>query len=275
VDTILESLSPDQLVLDIGSGHGSFQYSKYNSRILAIDVAFDATPRLVSPDRILYARGDSQALPLASGTIDFAVCNHSLEHVARIRETLAELARVLKPDGFLWISVPNGFGFDDALYRLLYDGGGHVNRFSFEGLKSAVESNGLRLVQHSTLTSSFIYCNRPDDAAWPYLPRRSKVMHTIGVFRPISVMLNAVTRLLDRSCHTQLSQYGWGFLLRKGPTAVQFTLPSYFNVCASCGSGHSIHTLRTGVYRRWVFQFYRCPRCDKSNLLFIPPAGFD
>jgi SAM-dependent methyltransferase len=154
VDTILESLSPDQLVLDLGSGHGSFQYSKYNSRILAIDVAFDATPRLVSPDRILYARGDSQALPLASGTIDFAVCNHSLEHVARIRETLAELARVLKPDGFLWISVPNGFGFDDALYRLLYDGGGHVNRFSFEGLKSAVESNGLRPRSVPALTNA-------------------------------------------------------------------------------------------------------------------------
>jgi SAM-dependent methyltransferase len=275
VDTILESLSPDQLVLDLGSGKGSFQYSKYNCKILAIDMAFGITPRLVSPDRIFYARGDSEALPLASGAIDFVVCNHSLEHVAHIRETLAEVARVLKPNGFLWISVPNGFGFDDALYRLLYDGGGHVNRFSFEGLKNAVETNGLRLMQHNTLTSSFIYCNRPDDAAWPYLPRRSRVMHTLRVLGPVAIMLNAVTRLLDRTFHTQLSQYGWGFLFTKGPRFVRFALPSYFNVCASCGSGHAIHTLRPGLYRRWAFRFYRCPRCDKSNLLFDPPAGFD
>lgn len=274
MDTILESLSPGQLVLDLGSGKGSFLYSKYHCKILAIDLAVNVNPQ-ASPDRIFYARGDSQALPLASGTIDFVVCNHSLEHVAHIRETLAELARVLKPNGLLWVSVPNGFGFDDALYRFLYDGGGHVNRISFEGLKNAIESNGLRLRQHNTLTSSFIYCNRPDDAAWPYLPRRSKVLHTLRVLGPIAIMLNAVTRLLDRSFHTQLSQYGWGFLFTKGPAVVRFALPSYFNVCANCGSGHAIHTLRPTVYTRWALRFYRCPRCDKSNLLFDPPAGFD
>lgn len=275
MDTILESLSSDQLVLDLGSGKGSFQYTKYKCKVLAIDVAFDVIPGRISTDRIFHALGDSDALPLASGTIDFIVCNHCLEHVAHIRESLAELARVLKPDGFVWISVPNGFGFDDALYRLLYDGGGHVNRFSFQGLKNAVESNGLRLIQHNTLTSSFIYCNRPDDAAWPYLPRRSKVLHTIRVLRPIAVTLNAVTRLLDRSFHTQLSQYGWGFLFTKGPTVLQFPLPSYFNVCASCGSGHGIQTLRSVAYRRWVVSFYRCPRCNQPNLLLDPPAGFN
>jgi SAM-dependent methyltransferase len=274
VDTILESLSPGPLVLDLGCGEGSFQYSHYTCKILAIDVAFGSRPRN-SPDRVFYARGDSQALPLASGTIDFAVCNHSLEHVTRIRETLAELARVLKPDGFLWISVPNGFGFDDGLYRFLYDGGGHVNRFTFAGLKHAVESNGLRLLQFNTLTSSFIYCNRPHDAAWPYLPRRPKLLHTIGVLWPVGLMLNAVTRLLDRSFHTRFSQYGWGFLFSKGPTVVQCALPSYFNVCASCGSGHATQTLRPRAYRRWAVPVYRCPRCDKSNLLFDPPAGFD
>ena len=273
VDTILESLGPGQLVLDLGCGKGSFRYSHYNCRILAIDVTFDSPPSH-SPDRIFYAHGDSEALPLASGTVDFAVCNHSLEHVSRIRETLAELARVLKPNGLLWISVPNGFGFDDGLYRFLYDGGGHVNRFSFADLKNAVESNGLCLLQFNTLTSSFIYCNRPDDIAWRYLPRRSKLLHTVGVLRPFGLMLNAATRLLDRSFHTSFSQYGWGFLFSKSQATAHFELPSYFNVCAHCGSGHPIHTLRQGAYRRWALELYRCPRCNKVNLLFDPPAGF-
>jgi SAM-dependent methyltransferase len=275
VDTILASLGQGQFVLDLGCGKGSFQYTNYKCKIVAVDVSFDISLPFVSPDRIFYARGDSQALPLGAGTIDFVVCNHSLEHVARISETLAEIARVLKPNGILWISVPNGFGFDDGLYRFLYDGGGHVNRFTFAGLKNAVESTGLRLTQFSTLTSSFIYCNRPDDAAWPYLPRRSKLLHTIGILRPGALILNGLTRLLDRAFHTRLSQYGWGFLFTKGTAVAQFELPSYFNVCASCGSGHAVQTLRPGAYRHWVIPFYRCPRCDKSNLLFDPPAGFD
>src|SRR5690242_5996481 len=113
MDTIVESLTPRQFLLDLGCGEGSLQYASYNCNILAMDVSFNGMPPVQSPDRIFYANCDSQALPLGSGTIDFVVCNHSLEHVVRIRETLAELARVLKPNGLLWISVPNGFSFDD------------------------------------------------------------------------------------------------------------------------------------------------------------------
>ncbi|HEY2384152.1 MAG TPA: class I SAM-dependent methyltransferase [Terriglobia bacterium] len=275
MDTILESLGPGHLVLDLGCGKGSFQYASYKCKILGIDLALDGSAPSVAPDRIFYACGDSHALPLSSSTIDFAVCNHSLEHVAHIGETLSELARVLKPRGFLWISVPDGFGFDDGLYRFLYNGGGHINRFSFAGLKNAVESTGLQLVQSNTLTSSFIYCKRPEDAAWPYLSRRSKLLHIVGILRPVASVLNEATRFLDRRFHSRLSRYGWGFLFARGAPAERFALPSYFNVCAGCGSGHAIQTLRPGAYKRWTIPFYRCPRCNEANLMFDPPAGFD
>lgn len=275
MDTVLESLGPGKLVLDLGCGKGSFQYAHYQCKILGIDLALDGSALSAAPDRVFYARAESHALPLDCGSIDFAVCNHSLEHVVHIDETLNELARVLKPQGFLWISVPDGFGFDDRFYRFLYDGGGHVNRFSFAGLKNAVESTGLRLVQSSTLTSSFIYCRRPEDAVWAYLPRRSKLLHSSGILRPVALVLNGVTRLLDSRFHTRLSRYGWGFLFAKGAQTPRFALPSYFNVCAGCGCGHAIQTLRPGAYERWRIPFYRCPRCNEPNLLLTPPPGFD
>lgn len=276
MDPILETLKPDQVVLDLGCGGGSFRYALYKCKILGVDRTLDPGSLFSEPARVFYTRADSHALPLNSGSVDFAVCNHSMEHVVRFQETLAELARVLKRDGHLWISIPNGFGFDDGLYRFLYDGGGHVNRFTFAGLKTAVESTGMQMLQFNTLTSSFIYCRRPPDTAWPYLPRRAKVLHSIGILPPVAFALNILCRMLDRSLHSTISQYGWGFLFTKGPADATYALPSYFNVCAGCGAGHGRKTLRAAAYRRWgLFAFYRCPRCNEPNMLFEPPAGFD
>jgi SAM-dependent methyltransferase len=277
VDTILATLGPEQLVLDLGCGGGSFQYSAYKCRIVGVDVHLDENGMYTQDGRISYLQADSHALPLERNSVDFAVCNHSLEHIARLRETLAELGRVLKPTGFLWISVPNGFAFDDGLYRFLYAGGGHVNRFTFSGLKDEVESiTGLRLLQSNVLTSSFIYCKLPPASAWPYLPRRLKVLQRLGLLGPFSrTQLNVLSRFLDRLLDSRFSQYGWGFLFGTTDRGNHSSLPSYFNVCASCGAGHAARTLWPGAFKRWTLSFYRCPRCNERNLLFEPPAGFD
>ena len=276
MDTILATLGPDQLVLDLGCGGGSFQYPAYKCKIIGIDVQL-RRDELTTPDhRVFYLEAESHALPLEPSSIDFAVCNHSLEHIARLRETLAELGRVLKPAGFIWISVPNGFSFDDGLYRCLYAGGGHVNRFTFSGLKSEVESiTGLRLLQSNVLTSSFIYCKRPPASVWRYLPRRLKVLHKFGLGPLVGMQLNVLSRLSDRLFHSSLSQYGWGFLFGRPDAEVQSYLRSYFNVCRNCGAGYAMETLRPGAFKRWALTFYCCSRCNERNLLFNPPAGFD
>jgi len=277
VDTILQSLGPDRVVLDLGCGGGSFQYASYKCKIIGIDVRLDAKTLFSDGSRVGFIGANSHALPLPARSIDFAVCNHSLEHVAELDGTLTELARVLKPDGLLWISVPNGFGLDDHLYRFLYAGGGHVNRFSYSSLKDAVEKKtGMTLLQSNRLTSSFIYCKRAPDSAWAYLPRRLKILQTLGLVGPFAAFqLNAISRLLDRVLHTHLSQYGWGFLFGRPDTKMNISLPSYFNVCVGCGCGNAAATLKPLAYRRWAMCFYRCPRCNDVNLLFDPPAGFD
>lgn len=50
------------------------------------------------------AQGKTDALPLASGRYDVAVCALALEHVADLTITLHEIARLLKPGGILVIS---------------------------------------------------------------------------------------------------------------------------------------------------------------------------
>ena len=274
MDNIISSLRRDQLVVDLGCGRGSFGYATYDCKIVGIDVRLEPRTAYFDGERVSYVQADSHAIPIASASTDAVVCNHSLEHVVQYRATLAEIRRILKPTGLLWISVPNGFGFDDGLYRFLYAGGGHVNRFTFTSLKDSVEEiTGLSLLQSSVLISSFIYCKRPTASEWPYLPRRLKLLHQMRIgFIPF--LLNAGSRLIDQALHTRLSVYGWGFVFGLPQTVIEQSLPSYFNVCLGCGSGHQKEKLAPFVFKRWGFQLYECPQCRERNLFFRPPKGF-
>ena len=59
---------------------------------------------------------------------------------------LAEIGRVLKPPGALYIAVPDASTFGDRLYRWLTWGGGHVNAFtSARELAATIEQRLRRL----------------------------------------------------------------------------------------------------------------------------------
>ena len=49
---------------------------------------------------------DITALPFEDGAFDAILCSHVLEHVEDDRAAMAELARVLRPGGWLLVLVP-------------------------------------------------------------------------------------------------------------------------------------------------------------------------
>jgi SAM-dependent methyltransferase len=60
-----------------------------------------------------------EALPHAAGTFDLVISNEVLEHVQDDRQAVAEIVRVLKPDGRLMLFCPNrGYPFEThGIYR--------------------------------------------------------------------------------------------------------------------------------------------------------------
>lgn len=50
--------------------------------------------------------GDLRRAPVGDRTVDWIFCSHVLEHVAELDDCLAELARLLRPGGAVWIQVP-------------------------------------------------------------------------------------------------------------------------------------------------------------------------
>jgi len=91
-------------VLDIGGkkerSRGVFKRPAATSKItkwLYINIDLDVSPDLV---------GDCHSLPIRSGTVDTILCCEVLEHVAGPDCCCLELARILKPNGVLILSVP-------------------------------------------------------------------------------------------------------------------------------------------------------------------------
>ena len=272
--TLLGRLDDQSVVLDLGCGRGSFHYEACRGRIVAMD--------LMLPDKGArrpqagYMLADSSSIPLPDASVDAVVSHHTLEHFIDYKTTLTEIRRVLSPHGWLWIAVPNGQSFDDALYRFLYAGGGHVNRFSYAPLVAEVESaTGTRLARSCDLFSCFIYLRRPSAEELQHYPARAGFLGEIPEgFLTFGVLaLNAGTRLIDKILGSRFSQYGWGFVFTRQDMTIG-QMPSYFNVCRQCGSGDSADSLKRGS-RRLLFGLglYNCPHCGQFNVFVSPPPN--
>lgn len=255
---ILENLGPGKRVLDIGSGPGSFASS------MGPFIAFRADLDRPSAPVQNFAQSDAAHLPFCDHAFDAVISNHSLEHFHDLAGALAEMGRVLKPSGALFIAVPDASTFCDRLYRWLARGGGHVNPFtSAPDLAAMIErAAGLRHVQTRTLCTSLSYLNRNNRRVAG--PRR-----LLAVGGGTEISLHAFTyfaRWWDRLFGTRLGVYGWALYF--GSFAVPVETETWTNVCIRCGSGSQSEWLRhlNLVRKRFLFEVYPCPNCGTINL---------
>ena len=276
MDNILHSLGPNQIAVDLGCGQGSFRYASYPCRIIGVDMALNHPALFRDGRRVQYIQSSAVQIPLGDASVDAVICNHVFEHLAYL-QALSEIHRILKPTGLLWVAVPNGYGLDDALYRCVFEGGGHVNRFRFRQLVDEVQTRtDLRLIQFNQLFSGFIYLKRPTPQQRVHFPRRAQFLYKCPPSwnRAAILVLSTTTRTVDRLLGSRTSQYGWGFVFARGEVSLD-PLPSFFNVCRQCGSGNdAVHLKASGrVSPLLGIPFYRCSNCDAKNIFFKPLKG--
>ena len=274
---ILGKLNSSQVVVDLGCGGGSFDYSTYPCRVIGIDVGFEGRALHKDVRRVLYVQSDAGGLPLKTGSVDAVICNHTFEHFANYKSALREINRVLNSAGMLWIAVPNGYSFDDSCYRWLFAGGGHLNRFTWRRLVDEVQSEtDLRLIQTISLFSGFVYLKRPTPQQFRDFPPRAKYLYYLPdpLSRAGILAINVTSRLVDKLFGSRVSQYGWGFVFARGEVEL-FPLPSYFNVCWQCGSGNGAHELVSSgsVKTRFGIKVFSCMACHAKNFFLKPPSG--
>ncbi|MFN2547194.1 MAG: glycosyltransferase [Myxococcales bacterium] len=113
-----EPLAAGRRVLDLGAGagYGSERLSKSAKSVVAMDIAYDAMryAREHHPGRgVRHAVGAAEKLPFAKGSFDLVVAFEILEHIRDQDALLAEVRRVLAPDGLFVVSTPNRLYYTD------------------------------------------------------------------------------------------------------------------------------------------------------------------
>ena len=92
-------------ILDLGCGPGwySLALERAGASVVSLDLGSDDVREARSKELAAMV-GDGQQLPIATGSLDGVFCSNLLEHVPDPESVIDEIARILKPGGWAWIS---------------------------------------------------------------------------------------------------------------------------------------------------------------------------
>lgn len=108
------SLLPDvsgSKVLDLACGTGRYGLlaeARGASQVIGLD---NSSAMLARNPLLRIAQATTEALPLASGSVDGIICGMALGHLPVLRPSLSEISRVLRPGGWALISDFHPFIF--------------------------------------------------------------------------------------------------------------------------------------------------------------------
>jgi len=140
-------------ILDVGCGRGDtlawlqrWGADVHGTQVSA--VAAQVARQLVGADRIFV--GDLSEAGYPDASFDCVTLWHVLEHVPEPLVLLKEIRRILRPDGFVYIEVPNAGGWAARKYRhhwLAYDVPKHLFHFSPATLRALARRAGLECTE--------------------------------------------------------------------------------------------------------------------------------
>jgi ubiquinone/menaquinone biosynthesis C-methylase UbiE len=113
-------------IVDIGSGEGKLALglAERGAEVTGIDPLGPATSwTAAGRGRFRLLREYAETMPFADGEIDLAVVVYALHHVPADAQpiVLREIARVLKPEGMLFVAEPLAEGAQFSVTRLFHD----------------------------------------------------------------------------------------------------------------------------------------------------------
>lgn len=142
----LDGLTPGE-ALDIGAAGGG------NTRVLRdlgwspVAMEYGQEGASVAHERgLATVRADARQLPLADGSLSLVVAFDILEHIEEDDIAVAEIRRVLRPDGTFLVAVPA----DPRLWSAHDEAVDHVRRYTRETLSAVLHRGGFDI---SAMTS--------------------------------------------------------------------------------------------------------------------------
>ncbi|MBX3129164.1 MAG: class I SAM-dependent methyltransferase [Polyangiaceae bacterium] len=100
---------PGLRILEVGSGGGHVLRMFRDAKLTAVDVSevfLDTARKNLAGYEVEFFKGEIEKLVLPEKSFDRIICTEVLEHTTDPRPVLAEICRLLRPDGHAVITVP-------------------------------------------------------------------------------------------------------------------------------------------------------------------------
>ena len=113
--SLMDSLVPDQPVLDISSGTAENSMFVGGRNYFAMDISFLALKMAKEYGNVFVTQADAYDLPIKEEAFYNIICTNSVEHFIFVEKAFKEMWRVLKKGGVLALIFPN---YGDYFFRL-------------------------------------------------------------------------------------------------------------------------------------------------------------
>jgi ubiquinone/menaquinone biosynthesis C-methylase UbiE len=224
-------------ILDLGSADGIMAQFLMDSdcEVVCADLSRKSLIRAVELLRskelgncksMRFAQCDACNLPFTECSFDIVVCAEVIEHVDDSAKLVSEINRVLRPDGWLYLTTPNsrgrgvlydplkkitsrlGFRLKERrpIYRRLeraevnHEIQAHVKEFTMEELQALLRRAGFSILEHKTVYITYLDLHMFSKVFWG-LDRIFCSYPLIKTFASIEFILS---RLLPRKGHIQV-----------------------------------------------------------------------
>jgi len=128
LERLRRRVGPDALrgrVLNVGCGTGGFNIAAGRAGVCAVgvdddDEAIGICGLKARKSGGAFVQAHSEALPFADGVFDLIHCFSVIEHVASVEATVAEMVRVVRSGGAVYVHTPNAWSLWEGHYKVLW-----------------------------------------------------------------------------------------------------------------------------------------------------------
>lgn len=192
---LIEKLSGNKkgTILDIGSGTGSFLKTMQDAGWNISGIEPDETARHNS-EKInnISVAGPESIHHLSQASFDVVTMWHVLEHVHRLQEQIAQIQRLLKTDGKVFIAVPNHTSYDAkhyGKYWAAWDVPRHLYHFSPATMKTLAGKHGFEITAYKPMWFDSFYVSMLSEK---YQSGKSKLLKAFltGIISNAKALIN-------------------------------------------------------------------------------------
>ena len=109
----------------MGCGTGGFNVAAEEAGVRPVGVDADAEAIAICALKRekaggAFVRAAAERLPFPDATFDVVYCFSAIEHVESVEATVAEMVRVTRPGGLVYVHTPNAWSWYEGHYKLLW-----------------------------------------------------------------------------------------------------------------------------------------------------------